>query len=190
MKLTSYIVLLCGLLTCSAWSQQAASDSLKIKQLPEPLAAKPVIIDPLRPAKAAFYSALVPGLGQAYNKKYWKIPIVYAALGTTIYFYITNNNKYNEFRDIYKNRLEGIYTDPYPNVDNSRIVTAQQFYQRNRDLSMLLTVAFYALNIIEANVDAHLMQFNVSDNLSFQPDILRHPIDRSFNPGLALRMSF
>ena len=55
--------------------------------------------DPLKPARAAFYSAIVPGLGQYYNKSYWKIPLVYAALGTTLYFYIDNNNQYNTYRD-------------------------------------------------------------------------------------------
>ena len=67
-------------------------------------------IDPLTPAKAAFYSAILPGLGQAYNKKYWKIPLVYAGIGTSLYFYIDNNRKYNQYRDAYKRRLEG-YTD-------------------------------------------------------------------------------
>ena len=56
-------------------------------------------IDPLTPAKAAFYSAILPGLGQAYNKKYWKIPLVYGAIGTSLYFYIDNNKKYHDYRD-------------------------------------------------------------------------------------------
>ena len=64
------------------------------------------VIDPNRPARAAFYSALVPGLGQAYNKKYWKIPIVYAGLGAGIYYYTFNQNKYHEYRDEYKRRLD------------------------------------------------------------------------------------
>jgi len=179
--------LLCWSLNAVAQSQPA--DSLRLQGSKTPPYST-AAMQTLRPAKAAFYSALVPGLGQAYNKKYWKIPIVYAALGTTLYFFITNNNKYNEFRNIYKNRLEGVYNDPYPNVDTSRIITAQQFYQRNRDLSMLLMGAFYVLNIIDANVDAHLMQFNVNDNLSVQPDLTRHPIDQSFQPALAVRLRF
>ena len=62
-------------------------------------------LDPLRPAKAAFYSAVLPGLGQAYNKKYWKIPIVYAAIGTGLYFYLDNNKLYKQYRNAYKRRL-------------------------------------------------------------------------------------
>jgi hypothetical protein len=147
-------------------------------------------INPLAPAKAAFYSAIVPGLGQAYNKKYWKIPLVYGALGATLYFYTTNNAKYHEFRDAYKNRLAGITDDKYSYLDESRLITAQKFYQRNRDLSLLLTFAFYILNIIDANVDAHLGQFNVNDNLSFRPDLI--PNDKNFQPtiGVALNYKF
>ena len=63
------------------------------------------VIDPNRPARAAFYSALVPGLGQAYNKKYWKIPIVYIGLGSGIYFYTFNQKKYQGFRNEYKKTL-------------------------------------------------------------------------------------
>ena len=63
-------------------------------------------INPLSPAKAAFYSAILPGLGQAYNKKYWKIPIVYGAIGAGVYFIMDNNKKHNQYRDEYKNRPE------------------------------------------------------------------------------------
>ena len=101
-----------------------------------------VKINPLAPAKAAFFSAIVPGLGQAYNKKYWKMPLVYGALGTTIYFFITNNKKYNTFRDIYKRRLEGFTDDDYRYLDDARLIQAQKFYQSNRDLSALLLLLF------------------------------------------------
>ncbi len=147
-------------------------------------------INPIAPAKAAFYSAILPGLGQAYNKKYWKIPIVYGALATTLYFYNSNNNLYHEFRGVYKDRLAGISNPKYDYLDDSRLIEAQRFYKRNRDLSLLLTVAFYALNIIDANVDAHLGQFNVNENLSIRPDL--YPDQRYMKPnfGLALNYSF
>ena len=147
----------------------------------------------LAPAKAAFYSAVVPGLGQAYNKKYWKIPIVYAGLGTGIYFYADNNKKYHRFRDEYKKRLNGTADpdDPYfGNLDNSRIIDGQKFYQRNRDLSVLITTAIYILNIVDANVDAHLMQFNVNENLTLRPDYNQNEIDFKHNIGLTLNYQF
>ncbi len=145
-------------------------------------------IDPLTPAKAAFYSAILPGLGQAYNKKYWKIPLVYAGIGTSLYFYIDNNRKYNQYRDAYKRRLEGYTDDKFSYLDNSRLIAGQKFYQRNRDLSALVTVGFYVLNIIEANVDAALIQFNVNENLSFKPEI--YPNDVTFRPNVGLTFNY
>lgn len=151
-------------------------------------------INPLSPAKAAFFSALVPGLGQAYNKKYWKIPIIYAGLGAGIYFYTWNNSKYQEYRDEYKRRLDGtsLYENHpiYGGLDDDRLIRAQRFHQRNRDLSALITAGIYILNIIDANVDAHLMQFNVNENLSIAPDIYQNQIDYKFNTGLRLTYNF
>lgn len=145
-------------------------------------------INMLAPSKAAFYSAVLPGLGQIYNKKYWKVPLVYGALGTTIYFYISNNNKYHAYRDAYKRRLEGFNDDEFTYLDNSRLIAAQKFYQNNRDLSALLTGLFYILNIVDANVDAHLMQFNVNDNLTIKPDFYRNEFSANQNLGISLTL--
>ena len=145
-------------------------------------------INMLAPSKAAFYSAVLPGLGQIYNKKYWKVPLVYGALGTTIYFYISNNNKYHAYRDAYKRRLEGFNDDEFTYLDNSRLISAQKFYQNNRDLSALLTGLFYILNIVDANVDAHLMQFNVNDNLTIKPDFYRNEFSANQNLGISLTL--
>lgn len=145
-------------------------------------------IDPLTPAKASFYSAILPGLGQAYNKKYWKIPLVYAGIGTSLYFYIENNKNYNLYRDAYKRRLEGYTDDKFSYLDTSRLIAGQKFYQRNRDLSALVTVGFYVLNIIDANVDAAIIQFNVNENLSFTPQI--YPNDVTFRPNVGLTFNY
>ncbi len=143
-------------------------------------------INMLAPSKAAFYSAVFPGLGQVYNKKYWKLPLVYGALGTTIYFYMSNNKKYHLYRDAYKRRLEGFTDDDYTYLDNSRLISAQKFYQKNRDLSALLTGLFYVLNIVDANVDAHLMQFNVNDNLTVKPDLYRNEFTTKPDLGICV----
>ena len=142
------------------------------------------------PLKASLYSSVLPGLGQAYNKKYWKIPLVYGALGTTIYFFITNSKKYNTFRDVYKRRLEGFTDDDYRYLDDNRLIQAQKFYQSNRDLSALLTTLFYVLNIVDANVDAHLMQFNVNDKLSFKPALYRNDASSRQNIGMIITYNF
>ena len=183
-----HIVILLWLLGCGnqmVFSQEKPAPLIIVKD-----SVKSQEINPLAPAKAAFYSAILPGLGQAYNKKYWKIPLVYAALGTTLYFYASNNDKYHEFRDAYKDRLAGKPNAKYDYLDDSRLITAQRFYRRNRDLSLLLTGAFYALNIIDANVDAHLGQFNVNDNLSLRPDL--RPDEQYLKPrfGLAINYTF
>ncbi|CAM2809784.1 hypothetical protein SAMN05444143_10872 [Flavobacterium succinicans] len=171
------------LLHHTAFSQEKKAVALVAKDTVAPLD-----IDPLTPAKAAFYSAILPGLGQAYNKKYWKIPLVYAGIGTSLYFYIDNNRKYNQYRDAYKRRLEGYTDDKFSFLDNSRLVAAQRVFQRNRDLSALVTVGFYVLNIIDANVDAAIIQFNVNENLSLKPEI--YPNDVTFRPNVGLTFNY
>ncbi|WP_241657567.1 DUF5683 domain-containing protein [Flavobacterium cerinum] len=152
---------------------------------------KPYTIDPLAPSKAAYYSAILPGLGQIYNKKYWKVPIVYAGMGASIYYYTWNNKKYHEYRDAYKDKLAG-RTPPgeLANLDEDRLIRAQKFHQKNRDLSMLITIGLYILNIVEANVNAHLMQFNVNENLSLRPKLQQNEIDNKHNMVLSLSYQF
>ncbi|WP_396138053.1 DUF5683 domain-containing protein [Flavobacterium sp.] len=151
------------------------------------------VINPNAPAKAAFYSAIFPGLGQAYNKKYWKIPIVYLGLGIGLYSYTWNQGKYHNYRDEYKRRLAGT-ADPnhpiYGEKSDDWVIRGQKFHQRNRDLSALITAGIYIFNIIDANVDAHLMQFNVNDNLSVKPDLNQNEIDYKYNYGLTLTYNF
>ena len=147
--------------------------------------------NPLSPSKAAFYSAILPGLGQAYNKKYWKIPIVYAAIGTGVYFYVTNNNKYNDVRDAYKRRLAGFQDDKFQTLlTDDGLLEAQKTLRRDKELSLLVTFGLYALNILDANVDAHLMQFNVNDDLSFKPHYKIEEFDNKGRFGLTLNYQF
>jgi hypothetical protein len=147
-------------------------------------------IDPLAPARAAFYSAILPGLGQAYNKKYWKIPIVYGAIGAGVYFYSTNNQEYNRYRDAYKQRLKGLDDEFKGQYSDATLINAQRTFQRNRDLSLLISVGLYILNIVDANVDAHLKQFNVNDDLTFRPEIYPTDINQQQNLGLTMTYRF
>lgn len=154
-------------------------------------------IDALSPSRAAFYSAILPGLGQAYNKKYWKIPIVYAAIGTGIYFYLDNTKEYNRYRDAYKSRLAGYETDEFygsisgsPRVSNDGLIRAQRTLRRNRELSLLITFGLYALNIIDANVDAHLLQYNIDENLAFKPHFQYNEKENASDLGLTLNYKF
>ena len=162
-------------------------------------------INPLAPSKAAFYSAVLPGLGQAYNKSYWKIPIVWGAIGTGVYVYLYNDDLYDRFRTAFKRRRVGFTDDEFwdlnpdddifpatPGINDVGLQDAQERYQRDRDLALLITIALYALNIIDANVDAHLKQYNVDENLSLdiQPYLELTPIQNEPNYGLAMRIKF
>jgi len=151
--------------------------------------------DALAPSKAAFYSAIVPGLGQVYNKQYWKLPIVYGGLGTGIGIAIWNDNKYNELRDIYKNRLLGIYTDKFYDQDtetilvsNDALINAMEGYQKQKEMSILISIGIYVLNIVDANVTAHLQQYNINDDLSLTPQI--NIEDPYFGPTYGLNLSY
>ncbi len=165
----------------------AAGDSLKIMHNSMPV-SHTYTEDINAPAKAAFYSAILPGGGQAYNRQYWKIPIVYAALGTAFYFYRQNNLLYHQYRDAYQNRLLGL-PDPYPEYDTETLIKAQNYYRRNRDIALMLSVLAYALNIIEANVAAHLRQWNINGQLSFKP-IRISPYTHKYTFGFHLRLTF
>ncbi len=127
------------------------------------------------PAKAALYSLILPGLGQAYNKKYWKIPIIYTLLGTMYYFAADNHQKYADFKDAYKNFNNAELKPKWVNDQYTTEILKERmnFYKRNRDLNIVLGAVFYLFNILDANVDAHLMDFDVSEDLSLhiQPDI-------------------
>jgi len=153
-------------------------------------------IDPLRPSKAAFYSAIFPGAGQAYNKKYWKIPIVWGAIGTGVYFYIRNDKQFDRYRDAYKRRLAGFTDDEFsdengnPLISDDGLIRAQQQFRRNKELSLLITIGLYALNIIDANVDAHLLQFNVDENLTLSPHYQYNQMENSSDLGLTLNFKF
>lgn len=162
-------------------------DSIKIKRKTKRMAR----YDVLSPSKAAFYSAVLPGLGQAYNRKYWKIPIVYGAIGTALYFYTENNKSYNRYRNAYKRRLAGYEDDEFFGfIDDNGLVNAQKTIKRNKELSLLLAIGAYVLNIIDANVDAHLIRYNVDDNLTLQPHYKINPNPNSNALGLTLNYNF
>ena len=144
-------------------------------------------IDILRPSKAAFYSAVLPGLGQIYNKKAWKVPIVYAAIGISGYAYDFNKKKFWSYRDAYKRRKAGFTDDEYQGIiiNDERLLDGQDFHKKYKDLSMVFIVGFYFLNILDANIDAHLLDFNVDENLSFKPYFEN---DEFFNSNIGVKI--
>ncbi|MBL4594623.1 MAG: hypothetical protein JKX68_12530 [Flavobacteriales bacterium] len=141
------------------------SDTIKVKS-----------IKTHSPTKATLFSTAIPGLGQAYNKKYWKMPIIYAGIGTSMYFALSNHKSFKKFKNAYSIRIDG---DPNAIDEYEGILTADgllsniDYHQRNRDLSYIVAGLFYVLQIVDAAVDAHLFNFPKNDNLSFnlQPSL-------------------
>ncbi len=122
------------------------------------------------PKKSGLYAAIVPGLGQLYNQQYWKIGVVYAALGTGAGFIIYNNKEYKYWRKIYVGRLshkpEAMNQEAY--LNDNQVKLQQDFYRKNMDVSFLLTGIGYALQIIDAIVFAHLKDFDISPDISMK----------------------
>lgn len=141
------------------------------------------------PRKASLYSAIFPGLGQIYNKKYWKVPIVYTAIGIPIGTFFYNKQWYNRLRyalsvaeldhstQEYTDGLYSVHSSLVPFVEASKTNTLLNYrneFRKNMDYSILFTLLFWGLNIVDATVDAHLKGFNVNDDLSLkvQPAII------------------
>lgn len=142
------------------------------------------------PRKATIMSAVLPGLGQAYNRKYWKIPILYAGLGTCVFFIRDNNQNFQLYKDAYIAELDDdpttINTTPY---NSSQLNELQETYRRWRDISYMSLAAVYVLNLIDANVDAHLFYFDVDEDLSFQ--VLPYALPSAgVNAGLSFVVNF
>ncbi|MBN2634880.1 MAG: hypothetical protein JXR61_01325 [Prolixibacteraceae bacterium] len=166
------------LLSSHVNGQRLQTDSTKVQSVPESAT------ELHSPKKASLYSAILPGLGQAYNKKYWKIPIIYAGFGTLGYFIGWNNKFYKTYKNAYVDLTDGDEnTNSHLDLDATQyydltnpteynnfktgLTKQQEYFRRNRDLLIILTAGFYGLNIIDASVDAHFFDFDISDDLSF-----------------------
>ena len=135
------------------------------------------------PKKAAMLSAAFPGVGQIYNGDWWKAPIVYAGLGGLGFCIYLYNDHYNLYRNGYLDYTDDDYTtrryNLIPGAEYAReedgdewmestLENRKDSYRRNRDLFIIATIGVYVLNIIEANVAAHMSDFDVSDDLSMK----------------------
>lgn len=117
------------------------------------------------PRKATIYSAVLPGLGQIYNHKYWKVPIVYVGFGGLIYGIIYNADQYNYYKEKYKYMVDNNLTE-YEDVTIEQAEVYKDFHKRYRDLFYIGTAGFYVLQILDANVDAHLINYDINEDIA------------------------
>ncbi len=209
MKKLLSLFLLCSI----SWifSQVNPNDTIRVENLPKDSipAAKPrtepeiignitesngpVKVQKFSPTKAGLYSAVLPGLGQFYNKKYWKIPIVWGAVGTGIGIAIWNDNQYKRYRNAFVAELNGLPHE-FSNIngiDKTVLGNAQDRSKRQRDYAIGITGLIYILNIVDAVVDAHLYEGRHDPDLALTPAVIN---DRFSNyeskAGLALTFRF
>lgn len=183
--LNRFILLICScfLIHSSLFAQKEESKALK----------------PHSPKRASLYSAVLPGLGQVYNEAYWKVPVIYTGLITSVYFIVDNNDQYQEFRSAYNSRFSNgeeiesaDYTDKYKTTSTSSLLKLQDFYRNQRDFATIISVGIYLINIVDAAVDAHLFHFDVSEDLSMNVQPILYPPNQfeSQAAGFSLSINF
>lgn len=146
------------------------------------------------PAIAAYLS-IIPGGGQIYNEKYWKPPIIYLGLGAATYFAIDFYKKTSYYREEYLYRVNNDEPFLYPDLETQHtdnILAQRNVYRTRMEIAIASFAVIYALNIVDAVVDAHLFYFDVSDDLSMRiaPSIQLDPFSTSFSyvPSVGLKL--
>jgi hypothetical protein len=144
---------------------------------------------PKNPKKATLLSAVLPGAGQVYNDKSWKVPILYAGILTDLYFVNYNNRRYVSFRDALF-ALDKKEPNQFPSLNRAALVRNVDYWRQNRDLTVLLLLGIYALNLVDANVDAHLSGFDISEDLALQVAPQLGTVSASNSMGVSLTLRF
>jgi hypothetical protein len=181
---TIFFTILTGNLAVKAQQIDVSNDSLQV--------VTPIVKVVRSPKKASIYAALFPGLGQIYNRKYWKLPIVYGGYAGLIYVLGWNNNQYKDFFQGYRiiaqygstadmkpeerKFLDNLIKNPSISLDNpstfkyisTQLKSGKDYYRRSRDLTIIGIAALHVLSIIDASVDANLFDFDISDDLSMR----------------------
>ena len=169
MQKVLFIFFLLVIFCCKAFSVQKIDTNIVAVQK-----AKDTTKNKFNPRTATIRSAILPGLGQIYNKKYWKVPIVYGALGTTAGIFAYNVKNYKRLKAAYINATDNNQNNngeiyyKFRNLSPESLRTYRNVFRQNVDYSALFFVIFWGLNVVDATVDAHLKSFDVSDDLSLQ----------------------
>ena len=207
-KLFSVFLLFCFSLI---FSQVNPNDTIRVENLPKDSipAAKPqsesqilgeidqknapATVQKFSPTKAGLYSAVLPGLGQYYNKKYWKIPIVWGAVGTGVGIALWNDKQYKRYRNAYIAELNGLPHEfsGIKGIDKTVLGNAQDSSKRQRDYAIGITGLIYILNIMDAVVDAHLYEGRHDPDLAIVPSVINDQYNLGIaKPGLTLSFRF
>ena len=196
---------------CLIFSQVNRNDTIRVENLPKDSipAAKPsseaqivedisktnapTKITKLSPAKAGLYSAVLPGLGQYYNKKYWKIPLVWGAVGTGVGIALWNDKQYKRYRNAFVAELNGLPHEfsGINGIDKVVLGNAQDRSKRQRDYAIGISALIYILNIVDAVVDAHLYEGRHDPDLALTPTIISDQYSNyQSKAGLSLNFRF
>lgn len=173
-----------SLCSCLCFAQNAQADSVLNKEFD--------YSERFSPRRALFYSAIMPGMGQAYNKKYWKIPIFYAGFAMGVYVTGFYQDRYVQYRNELLNSLS---TNSFPstpsNFTEATLRRAVDFYQRKRDATLVLLGIGYLLQIVDAHVDAHLKDFKYNPNLAIKIEpVLKQDNMTGSQAGVGLTITF
>lgn len=201
-----YTILCCLLLTRLSFSQDVTPQNpvpvdsvIKKAPLIENRAKADSVRRAFSPKKATIRSAILPGWGQIYNHKYWKLPIIYGALGVTAGVFIYNLQTYRDLRFAYAAKYKASIT-PFDSTDYRLIKPIYLAYDANAlriyrdefrsniDYSVLVFFLFWGLNVVDATVDAHLKLFDVNPDLSFKMKF--GPSQMAGTTGLSLVLAF
>ena len=166
------------------------TDSLgRVKKVQETKEGEELSLLQKDPKKATLLSAILPGAGQVYNGKSWKVPILYAGILTDLYFINYNHRRYESFRDALF-ALDKKEPNQFPSLNRAALVRNVDYWRQNRDLTVLLLLGIYALNLVDANVDAHLSGFDISEDLALQVAPQLGTVSASNSMGVSLTLRF
>lgn len=168
-------------------AQEIDTLSLEVREIPEINLKGSNVKDP---KKATILSAILPGAGQVYNGMAWKVPLIYGGFATNIFFIDFNNRRYLALKEgLFQ--LDDGEPNNFPNLNRDGLVRQVNFWRRNRDLNYFLFIGIYALNIVDAHVDAHLSSFDVSEDLTFRFEPVYENLWAGNNMiGLSLKINF
>ena len=149
------------------------------------------------PTKATLMSLCLPGLGQIYNKKYWKVPVIYAGIGVLSYSIVFYTNYYLTYKSAYIEKFNGDSTGNYSDIvrklTKEEILSYREFYRRNLEITIIFTAIWYILNIVDAAVDAHLFTYDIKKDLSLriEPTLIPPAAQyRNYSSGIKLCLKF